>query len=611
MGFGFGPTGGVHRPHVHLRDYTEVQGKVFDWQIVRELLGYLVPYRRKMLEGAAWMLVSSGLALLAPFLIKTTIDDYIAVGDTSGLIWMALAIMVAYGLDFIVSWRQRLTLGTVGNSLLQVMRYRLFTKYQELSMSYFDTHETGTLIARMASDVGVINDLLANGIISMLNDFVLLISITVVMFLLNARLALMTLSVLPIMVIATLIFGRYARVAYRNTREKVSILTGRLAEDLSAMRVIQAFAEEDRTSRDFDQVNRENRDAHVSAVALSSFFTPVLEVMSFLAVAIILWFGGRSAIAGTVTVGVIVAFLTYTSRLFQPILDLSMIFNTWQAAMAGGERVQSIIHINPEIQDKPDAIELEEVKGHVEFDHVDFRYVKDAPVLQDVSFEVQPGETVALVGPTGAGKTTIASLLMRFYDVTSGAVCIDGHDVRDVKLDSLRRRLGVVPQEPFLFQGTIAENIAFGRPTASQEEIVAAAKAANAHEFVSDLPDGYDTHIQEGSTNLSLGQRQLICLARVILVQPSILVLDEATSSVDLRTEALIQDAMQELMSGRTSLVIAHRLVTVQRANTLLVIDGGRIVERGTHQELLARDGVYAHLYQTQFLSSEEPAPVG
>ncbi len=611
MGFGFGPTGGVHRPHVHLRDYTEVQGKVFDWQIVRELLGYLVPYRRKMLEGAAWMLVSSGLALLAPFLIKTTIDDYIAVGDTSGLIWMALAIMVAYGLDFIVSWRQRLTLGTVGNSLLQVMRYRLFTKYQELSMSYFDTHETGTLIARMASDVGVINDLLANGIISMLNDFVLLISITVVMFLLNARLALMTLSVLPIMVIATLIFGRYARVAYRNTREKVSILTGRLAEDLSAMRVIQAFAEEDRTSRDFDQVNRENRDAHVSAVALSSFFTPVLEVMSFLAVAIILWFGGRSAIAGTVTVGVIVAFLTYTSRLFQPILDLSMIFNTWQAAMAGGERVQSIIHINPEIQDKPDAIELEEVKGHVEFDHVDFRYVKDAPVLQDVSFEVQPGETVALVGPTGAGKTTIASLLMRFYDVTSGAVRIDGHDVRDVKLDSLRRRLGVVPQEPFLFQGTIAENIAFGRPTASQEEIVAAAKAANAHEFVSDLPEGYDTHIQEGSTNLSLGQRQLICLARVILVQPSILVLDEATSSVDLRTEALIQDAMQELMSGRTSLVIAHRLVTVQRANTLLVIDGGRIVERGTHQELLARDGVYAHLYQTQFLSSEEPAPVG
>ena len=493
MSFGFGPTGGFHGPHVHLRDYSEVTGKFFDLRITRELLGYLTPHRRTMVEGVIWMLASSGLALLAPFLIKTTIDDYISVGDSSGLIWMALAIMVAYTLDFFVSWRRRLILGMVGNRLLQAMRYRLFAKYQVLSMSYFDTHETGTLIARMASDVGVINELLANGIIAMLNDFVLLISIMAVMLMLNAGLALLTLSVMPLMVIATLIFGRYARVAYRNTREKVSVLTGRLAEDLSAMRVIQAFAEEGRTSRDFDQVNRDNRDAHVSAVALASFFTPILEVFSFLAVAIILWFGGRSAIAGTVTVGVIVAFLTYTSRLFQPVLELSMIFNTWQAAMAGGERVQSIIHIDPEIQDKPDAIELAEVKGHVEFDHVDFRYVKDAPVLQDVSFEVQPGETVALVGPTGAGKTTIASLLMRFYDVTSGAVRIDGHDVRDVKLDSLRKQLGVVPQEPFLFQGTIAENIAFGQPTASQEDIVAAAKAANAHEFVSELPNGGPT----------------------------------------------------------------------------------------------------------------------
>ncbi|MBC7235053.1 MAG: ABC transporter ATP-binding protein, partial [Chloroflexi bacterium] len=331
--------------------------------------------------------------------------------------------------------------------------------------------------------------------------------------------------------------------------------------------------------------------------------------LSFLAVAIILWFGGRAAAAGTVTVGVIVAFLTYTSRLFQPILDLSMIFNTWQAAMAGGERVQEILHIEPEIQDKPDAIDLPRLEGHVEFDHVDFRYVEDAPVLQDVTFEIQPGETVALVGPTGAGKTTIASLLMRFYDVTGGAVRIDGYDIRDVKLESLRRQLGVVPQEPFLFQGTIAYNIAFGKPNASREEIIAAAKAANAHEFISRLPDGYDTMVQEGSTNLSLGQRQLICLARVILVQPRILVLDEATSSVDLRTESLIQDALQELMAGRTSLVIAHRLATVQRADTLLVIDGGRIVERGTHEELLALGGVYSHLYRTQFLSPE-PATI-
>lgn len=609
MSFGFGPTGGFHGPHVHLHDYRDVTGKVFDWRVMRELFQYLTPYRRKMAEGVLWMLVSAGLALLAPYLIKKAIDDYIAASNMSGLAWMAGAVLIAYALDFAVSWRRRFVLGTVGNRLLQTMRHRLFAKYQELSMSYFDTHEIGSLISRMASDVGVINELLANGIITMMSDLVLLFSIMGVMLALNVRLALLTLSVLPLMAVATLVFGRYARAAYRRTRERVSVLTGRLAEDLSAMRVIQAFAEEDRTSRDFDQVNRANRDAQVAAVALASFFTPVLEVLSFLAVAIILWFGGRAAAAGTVTVGVIVAFLTYTSRLFQPILDLSMIFNTWQAAMAGGERVQEILHIEPEIQDKPDAIDLPRLEGHVEFDHVDFRYVEDAPVLQDVTFEIQPGETVALVGPTGAGKTTIASLLMRFYDVTGGAVRIDGYDIRDVKLESLRRQLGVVPQEPFLFQGTIAYNIAFGKPNASREEIIAAAKAANAHEFISRLPDGYDTMVQEGSTNLSLGQRQLICLARVILVQPRILVLDEATSSVDLRTESLIQDALQELMAGRTSLVIAHRLATVQRADTLLVIDGGRIVERGTHEELLALGGVYSHLYRTQFLSPE-PATI-
>ncbi|MBC7238112.1 MAG: ABC transporter ATP-binding protein, partial [Chloroflexi bacterium] len=299
MSFGFGPTGGFHGPHVHLHDYRDVTGKVFDWRVMRELFQYLTPYRRKMAEGVLWMLVSAGLALLAPYLIKKAIDDYIAASNMSGLAWMAGAVLIAYALDFAVSWRRRFVLGTVGNRLLQTMRHRLFAKYQELSMSYFDTHEIGSLISRMASDVGVINELLANGIITMMSDLVLLFSIMGVMLALNVRLALLTLSVLPLMAVATLVFGRYARAAYRRTRERVSVLTGRLAEDLSAMRVIQAFAEEDRTSRDFDQVNRANRDAQVAAVALASFFTPVLEVLSFLAVAIILWFGGRAAAAGT------------------------------------------------------------------------------------------------------------------------------------------------------------------------------------------------------------------------------------------------------------------------------------------------------------------------
>jgi ABC-type multidrug transport system fused ATPase/permease subunit len=586
----------------------EISGKIFDWNITRRLLAYLRPHRRMMFESLFWMLASAGLALLAPYLVKRTIDDYIAMGDVQGLVWMATATLSAYAADFGANWRRRILLSTVGNNILRTMRGQLFQHYQVLSISYFDRHGTGSLISRMLSDVGVINELLSQGIIMMLSDLVLLLSITVVMLLLNVRLALLTFTVLPVMATVTLIFGQRARIAYRRTRQWVSELTGRLAEDIQAMRVIQAFTEEERTNREFDEINRSTRDANLGAVRLSATFTPVMEVLSILTTAIILWFGGRAVAQGALTLGIIVAFLSYTSRLFQPILDLSMIFNTWQAAMAGGERLFEILDQVPDIQNAPDAVELTEARGHVEFDHVNFWYEEGQPILRDVSFEIKPGQTFALVGPTGAGKTTIASLLMRFYDIQEGSICIDGIDIRQIKVESLRQQLGVVPQEPFLFQGSIAYNISFGRTDATREEIIAAAKAANAHDFIMRLPDGYDTEILEGSTNLSLGQRQLICLARVILASPRILVLDEATSSVDLRTEALIQDALDTLMHGRTSLVIAHRLATVQRADSLLVIHNGRIVERGTHQELLRKNGVYAELYRTQFLS-EEPAP--
>jgi ABC-type multidrug transport system fused ATPase/permease subunit len=523
-----------------------------------------------MAVGFALMIVSSLLVLLAPYLVKKTFDDYIAVGDLVGLRWIALAAFMAYALDFFVIWRRRYILGKVGNNVLRAMRNQLFRHYQVLSISYFDKHGTGSLISRMFSDIGVINDLLANGIIGMFSDALVLVSVSTVMFLMNPKLALLSLSVLPIMGVAAWRFGGKARVAYRTTREKVSVLTGRLAEDIGAMRVIQAFSEEDRTSQEFERINRENRDANVAAQMLSASFTPVVEVLSVLATCIILWFGGRMVTSGEVTLGVIVAFLSYTARLFQPVLDISMIFTNWQAAMAGGERIMQILDTEPEIQDAPDAVTLPSIKGHVVFDHVDFHYLPETPVLTDVSLEIKPGETMALVGPTGAGKTTIASLMVRFYDISD----------------------------------TIAYNIAFGRPDATREDVVAAAKAANAHDFVSRLPDGYDTEILEGSSNLSLGQRQLVCLARVILASPHILILDEATSSVDLRTEGLIQDALEQLMVGRTSLVIAHRLATVQRADSILVIDGGRIVERGTHEELLAVHGLYAHLYETQFLNA-------
>lgn len=604
MSFTFSP-GAFRGPHAHVGHYRSVTGKVFDWQITRQLLAYLKPYRRQMIEGMLLMLMGAGIALLVPYLIKTAIDEHIARGNLRGLSLLATITLVAYVLDFLAGWRRRWLLNSVGNGVLRTMRSQLFSHYQVLSMRYYDINGSGSLISRMLSDVGVINELLSQGLINMISDFVVLLTTIGVMLAINARLALLTFLVLPPMTVATLIFAGKARVAYRRTREKVSILTGRLAEDLGAMRVIQAFSEEDRTSEEFDDVNRENRDARIAAVVLSSIFTPTMEIFSMLAICLILWFGGRAVTAGAVTIGVVVAFLSYTSRLFQPILDLSMIFNTWQAAMAGGERILEVLNQEPDIQDAPDAIELPPVRGHVVFDHVDFSYAPNVPVLKDVSFEVLPGQTVALVGPTGAGKTTITNVLSRFYEISGGTVTIDGYDIRQVTIKSLRQQLGVVPQEPFLFQGSIAYNIAFGRPDASREEIIAAAKAANAHEFIEQLPNGYDTEILENSANLSLGQRQLICLARVILAAPRVLILDEATSNVDLRTEGLIQDAMETLMFGRTSIVIAHRLATVRRAHTILVIDGGEIVERGTHEELMAKKGVYAHLYETQFLSAE------
>ncbi|MEZ4727410.1 MAG: ABC transporter ATP-binding protein [Caldilineaceae bacterium] len=457
----------------------------------------------------------------------------------------------------------------------------------------------------MINDVGVINELLSQGLLTLLGDLLLLGGIIVVMMSMSPRLALYTFTVLPLMMLATHLFAQRAKVAFRRTRSRVAAVVGDLAENIAGMKVIQAFAQEDASQARFDNVNRANRDANVAAMSLSFFFLPTVEFLGMVATAIVLWVGGRAVVNEEVTIGILVAFLAYVTRFFQPIQDLSQLYTTMQQAMAGGERVLGLLETEPDVADPTDGREMGPIQGHVALRGVNFRYRADTPVLRDIHLALQPGQMVALVGPTGAGKSSIANLVARFYDVSEGVVEIDGVDVRTVTQQSLRRQMGLVPQDPFLFPGTIRDNIRFGRTTATDEAVELAARSANAHEFILDLPYGYDTAIMEGGANLSVGQRQLICIARAVLADPRILILDEATASIDTVTETLIQDALDRLLQGRTSIVIAHRLSTIRNADTICALQQGRIVEQGTHEELLARHGLYAELYRRQYIAVE------
>lgn len=595
-GPGMGPRGAIERFG------EEVEGRAFEWRILRRLLAFLKPHSGKMAIALALMLVASGLTLLTPYLIKVAIDHAIAEGDVAELHRIAAMIVVAFLGLYITTAGQRYLLSWVGQRVLATLRGDLFRHLQELSLGYHDTHIVGVTISRVMNDVGVINELLSQGLVTLIGDLLVLGGIVVVMVSMSPRLALLAFSVIPLMILATYLFARRAQVAFRETRARIAAVVGDLAEDISGMRVIQAFAQEGATHERFDEVNRANRDANIAAMSLSFVFLPSVEFLGMLATAIVLWFGGMAVARDQLTLGVVVAFLAYVSRFFQPIQELSQMYTTLQAAMAGGERVLELLDTEPDVKDKPDAIEMPPIKGHIELRHVHFAYRGDTRVLHDVNLVIEPGQTVALVGPTGAGKTSIANLIARFYDVTEGAVLIDGIDVRDVKQRSLRRQMGLVPQDPFLFSGTLADNIRFGRPDATDEEVERAARLANAHDFIVAMPDGYETEVLEGGVNLSVGQRQLICIARAVLADPRILILDEATSSVDTVTEALIQEALERLLAERTAVVIAHRLSTIRNADLICVVHGGRIVERGRHEELLALGGLYRELYERQFV---------
>jgi ABC-type multidrug transport system fused ATPase/permease subunit len=582
----------------------EVDGRPFDHRVILRLLTFLRPYWPRMVAAFLLILLASGLSLTVPYLIKVAIDQHIAQGDVPALGRVALLTVCAFLGLYAVTAGQRYLLSWVGQRVLATLRAQLFRHLQVLPLGYHDTHIVGVTISRVINDVAVINELLSEGLITFVSDLLVLVGIIVVMLSMSPRLALLSFSVLPLMALATALFARRAQVAFRHTRARIAAVVGDLAEDISGMRVIQAFAREGISHEHFDEINRANREAHVTAMSLSFVFLPTVEFLGMLATAVVLWFGGRAVAQGELTLGVVVAFLAYVSRFFQPIRELSQLYTTMQAAMAGGERVLALLDTEPEVADAPDAVEMPPIVGRVELCDVSFSYRGETRVLHQVNLTVEPGQTVALVGPTGAGKTSIANLIARFYDVTAGVVLIDGIDVRQVSQRSLRRQMGLVPQGPFLFSGTIADNIRFGCPDALDSAVEGASRLANAHEFIAALPDAYDTKILEGGVNLSVGQRQLICIARAVLADPRILVLDEATSSVDTVTEVLIQQALQRLLAGRTAVVIAHRLSTVRHADLICVVDGGRIVERGQHEELLAQGGVYRELYERQFVDT-------
>jgi ATP-binding cassette subfamily B multidrug efflux pump len=547
-----------------------------------------------------------------PWLIGRAIDRYILPGDVAGLSRIMLVLLGVYVLGAVASRGQVYQVGSIGQSLLASMRARIFDRLQHLPLRYFDRRPVGDLMSRVTNDVDTLNQLFSQGLTQLLGSLFSLIGIVVAMLFLDWNLALACFTIIPIMLLLTSFFARRARSAFRLTRETVGDVTAGVQEDITGVREAQAFNRTEENIARFRRRNAANRDANVQAVAITSAFSPAIDVLSTLATALVIGYGGYLVFAGSLSVGVLTAFLIYVQQFFRPIQLASQVYTQAQAAIAGAERIYNILDEKPEPADPPEAARLGPVRGRITFEHVTFEYDPGRPVLHDVDFVAESGQTVALVGPTGAGKTTIASLIPRFYDATEGSVLIDGRDVREMARKNLRANVGIVLQEPFLFSGTIAENIGYGGKgdpaQAGREEVEAAARVVDAHGFIVGLPDGYDTELGEGGGALSQGQRQLLSFARAVLTDPRILILDEATSNIDTRTEATIQRALATLLKGRTSIVIAHRLSTIRNADLILVVRDGRIEERGTHASLLEKNGLYADLYRRQF---REPSSSG
>lgn len=583
----------------------EILGKAYDSKLMKRLLGYVKPYKHYVIIAIFLNIIVAALGPVRPYLTKLAVDDYIANKDYNGLLMISLFLIGSLILQAVIQFFLTYFTQLMGQKIIFDLRIKLFKHIQRLALKYFDKTPLGRIVTRTTNDIESLNELFASGIVMVFSDIFIILWILIFMFSMSWDLSLVTLSVLPVLIYATFLFRRKVRESYRDVRFHLAHLNSFMQERIGGMSIMQLFSKEKEELKEFGGINKDHKKANVDSILYYAIFFPVVEILSAIAVALIIWYGGGEVIQSTMTVGILFAFIQYTEMFFRPIRDLSEKYNIMQTAMASSERIFKLLDNETFILNKENAKKVEHVRGEIEFKNVWFAYNGDEHVLKDVSFKINPGESVAIVGATGAGKTSIINILTRFYDIQKGEILVDGIDIRDMDKRDLRKFISIVLQDVFLFSGTIKSNINLDSPDITDERVVEAAKTVGAFNFIDRLPSKFDEIVKEKGSTLSVGQKQLISFARALAYNPQILILDEATSSVDTETEILIQKAIERLLTGRTSIVIAHRLSTIQNADKIMVMHKGEIREIGTHQELLANKGIYYKLYQLQYKDQE------